>query len=257
MTRYVDLFVALAADFEPGVVKWIPQGGRSVPYISSRTAMNRLDDVVGPDGWWDDYVPSQHSVLCKLTIRLPDGSTVTKQDAGGHAGMQDEGDDEKSAYSDAFKRAAVKFGVGRLLYGDGSATFTPPALRSREVDSKSTSPAVKPDETGDVRTFWQLASDGAGKYSDRFRDHMGDPNLPNIASASTITSILWHEAFEAGKLTVKPSPEMKLKDAIHHMEEVYANHRTWTQAALKRLLKESFDEAARNASQAKAEGTES
>lgn len=81
--------------------------------------MNRLDKILGPENWWDRYTPLPTCVICELTIRLPDGTELTKADAGGHAGMSDEGDDEKSGYSDAFKRAAVKFGVGRHLYGDG------------------------------------------------------------------------------------------------------------------------------------------
>ena len=55
--------------------------------------MNRLDSVLGPENWWDDYIPLENSVVCKLTLRLPDGSTVTKCDAGGYAGMADQGDD--------------------------------------------------------------------------------------------------------------------------------------------------------------------
>ncbi len=85
--------------------------------------MNRLDNVLGPENWWDEYVPPENSVLCRLTIRLPDGSTLTKSDAGGYAGMADPGDDDKSGYSDAFKRAAVKFGVARYLYRDGVPAF--------------------------------------------------------------------------------------------------------------------------------------
>ena len=50
---------------------------------------------------------------------------LTKEDAGGFAGMQDEGDDSKSGYSDAFERAAVKFGIGRHLYGDGIPDYAP------------------------------------------------------------------------------------------------------------------------------------
>jgi hypothetical protein len=70
-----------------------------------------------------NYVPGENSVLCRLTVRMPDGSTLTKADAGGYAGMPDQGDDDKSGFSDAFKRAAVKFGVGRYLYRDGVPTF--------------------------------------------------------------------------------------------------------------------------------------
>jgi hypothetical protein len=122
-TQYPDLFAALAAPFEPNEVKVRSTAGRQLHYITARTTMNRLDDVLGPEGWWDEYVPGENSVLCRLTIRLPDGSTLTKADAGGYAGMADSGDDDKSGYSDAFKRAAVKFGVSRYLYRDGVPTF--------------------------------------------------------------------------------------------------------------------------------------
>jgi len=126
MTRHPELFAALAAPFEPEEVKDRPQGGRQLHYVTARTVMNRLDNVLGPESWWDEYVPSENSVLCRLTIRLPNETTLTKCDAGGYAGMSDSGDDDKSGYSDAFKRAAVKFGVGRYLYRDGVPYFGPP-----------------------------------------------------------------------------------------------------------------------------------
>jgi len=131
MTKHPDLFAALAAPFEPQEVKVRSVAGRQLHYITARTAMNRLDTVLGPENWWDEFIPNENSVLCRLTIRLPDGSTLTKADAGGYAGMADSGDDDKSGYSDAFKRAAVKFGVARYLYRDGVPAFaqdrTPPA----------------------------------------------------------------------------------------------------------------------------------
>jgi hypothetical protein len=130
MTKHPDLFAALAAPFESQDLKARSQQGRQVYYITARTVMNRLDNVLGPENWWDEYVPSENSVLCRLTIRLPDGSTLTKSDAGGYAGMADSGDDDKSGYSDAFKRAAVKFGVGRHLYRDGIPTFASPGNRT-------------------------------------------------------------------------------------------------------------------------------
>jgi len=123
MTKHPDLFAALAAPFEPSEVKARSTAGRQLHYITARTAMNRLDNVLGPENWWDEYSPHENSVLCRLTIRLPDGSTLTKSDAGGYAGMADSGDDDKSGYSDAFKRAAVKFGVARYLYRDGVPSF--------------------------------------------------------------------------------------------------------------------------------------
>src|SRR3954463_5445004 len=133
MIQHLELFSALAQPFEADEVRVRPQGGRQLQYITARTVMNRLDDVLGPANWWDDYLPQEHSVICRLTIRMPDGTTLTKADAGGYAGMSDSGDDDKSGYSDAFKRAAVKFGIARYLYRDGVPAFAqdrapPPAL---------------------------------------------------------------------------------------------------------------------------------
>jgi hypothetical protein len=123
MIQHLELFSALAQPFEADEVRVRPQGGRQLQYITARTVMNRLDDVLGPANWSDEYLPQEHSVICRLTIRLPDGTTLTKSDAGGYAGMSDSGDDDKSGFSDAFKRAAVKFGIGRYLYRDGVPRF--------------------------------------------------------------------------------------------------------------------------------------
>jgi hypothetical protein len=122
-TKFPEIWQALAAEFDPSEVKSRKQGGRDLHYITARTAMNRLDAVLGPENWEDEYIPGAESVMCRLAITLPDGSRLTKCDAGGYAGMADSGDDDKSGFSDAFKRAAVKFGVGRYLYQDGVPRF--------------------------------------------------------------------------------------------------------------------------------------
>lgn len=152
MTKYPDLFAALCAEFRPEEVRQRTQAGRSLSYITARVAMNRLDSVLGPENWTDEYIPGEKSVICRLTITLPDGSTLTKSDAGGFAGMPDPGDDDKSGFSDAFKRAAVKFGVGRFLYRDGLPDFCRPdaaeAAPARPVvaaDRPRTEAARRPD----------------------------------------------------------------------------------------------------------------
>src|SRR5947209_1034210 len=145
MTKHRDLFAALAAPFDPSEVKIRSQSSRQLHYVTARTVMNRLDSVLGPENWWDRYVPGEKSVLCELTIRLPDGSSLTKADAGGYAGMADQGDDDKSGYSDAFKRAAVKFGVARYLYRDGVPTYAQdgaPAIDHAEPPTAEPAPAA-------------------------------------------------------------------------------------------------------------------
>lgn len=122
-TKHRELFEALAAPFARDEVKVLKKGGRDLHYITARTAMNRLDEVVGPENWSDHYLPGEHSVICILTITLPDGRTLSKEDAGGYAWMSDAGDDNKSGFSDAFKRACAKFGIARYLYRDGIPNF--------------------------------------------------------------------------------------------------------------------------------------
>jgi hypothetical protein len=53
VTKFVDLFKALAAPFAKGEVKSRPQGGTRLSYITARSVMNRLDEVLGPENWWD------------------------------------------------------------------------------------------------------------------------------------------------------------------------------------------------------------
>ena len=124
------IFQRLCREFGDWEVKTRTQGNRTYSYVTARTIMNRLDEVVGPHNWWDQYQPLERSVLCTLTIRLPGGATISKQDAGGYAGLADPGDDDKSGFSDAFKRTAVKFGIGRYLYGDGAPSWMNACRRS-------------------------------------------------------------------------------------------------------------------------------
>jgi hypothetical protein len=53
-------------------------------------------------------------VVCRLRLDL--GGRVERQDVGGPSEQPDDGDKRKAVFSDALKRAAVKFGLGRYLY---------------------------------------------------------------------------------------------------------------------------------------------
>src|SRR5207244_6988189 len=85
-------------------------------YVDARVIQDRLDEVLGVAGWQDEYecLPDG-AVVCRLRLRLGE-EWITKMDVGGQSEQPDEGDRRKAAFSDAPKRAAVKFGVGRYLY---------------------------------------------------------------------------------------------------------------------------------------------
>jgi hypothetical protein len=136
-TQYPELFQALSAEFEPDEVKELPKRGRDgkpIPYVTARTCMNRLDTVLGNERWTEEYLQSGNSVICRLTITLPDGTTLTKSDAGGFAGMKEADNDVKSGFSDAFKRACYKLGVARYLYRDGVPYYDADASRYNEQE---------------------------------------------------------------------------------------------------------------------------
>ena len=81
-------------------------------YVDARYVMDKLDESVGKDNWSDSYSIIGKVMFCSIEVKWPDGSITTKSDCG----MESEVDAEKGQASDAFKRAAVKYGIGRDLY---------------------------------------------------------------------------------------------------------------------------------------------
>ena len=118
-----DKWGRLATPFEPREVRFRPgvvQGNRALamPYVDARTVMDRVDEVLGVAGWQDEYlVLPDGCVVCTLRCRIGlEGEWVSKSDVGGQSEQPAAGDRRKAAFSEAIKRAAVKFGVGRYLY---------------------------------------------------------------------------------------------------------------------------------------------
>lgn len=116
-----SLTEALQDPFDPSEVHFKPgavSGNRALAlaYVDARAIQDRLDEVLGVEGWQDDYeCLADGSVVCRLRLRLGD-EWVTKVDVGGPSEQPGGGDRIKAAFSDALKRAAVKFGIGRYLY---------------------------------------------------------------------------------------------------------------------------------------------
>lgn len=87
-------------------------------YVDARAVQRRLDDVVGPMNWSFTYEvlhAEQGGVVIKGCLSV---FGILKCDAGEHwrASDRDKIEVFKAAVSDAFKRAAVQFGIGRYLY---------------------------------------------------------------------------------------------------------------------------------------------
>src|SRR3954469_7732052 len=120
-----DVWSKLAAPVPAGAISWRQDGkvtardgkyfARWVCYIEANTVRERLDSVV--PGEWDltlELLPSLASLQdvegqeCSFKARLQ-VLGVIREDVG-------VGKDYKQASTDAFKRAAVRFGIGNELY---------------------------------------------------------------------------------------------------------------------------------------------
>jgi hypothetical protein len=100
-----------------------PQSGngenvRVLTYLTSRDVMARLDLAFGARNWQNDFVNllENRAIACRLTVKWPDGTITNRTDAGCESEQPDDGDKTKAAFSDALKRAAVLYGIGRYLY---------------------------------------------------------------------------------------------------------------------------------------------
>lgn len=82
-----------------------------VGYIDARDVEDLLDEVVGKENWQDDYKLIDGKLFAGIGIKI-ENNWVWKWDTGVESNIEK----EKGQVSDSFKRAGVKWGIGRFLY---------------------------------------------------------------------------------------------------------------------------------------------
>lgn len=114
-----------------------------VAYIDARDVQDLLDEVCGQDSWQCRYSEHKGNLFCEIGI---DNGTeyIWKSDCGTESNVEK----QKGEASDAFKRAAVMWGVGRFLY-------------SKEI--------IKLDSV-QINGKWQPAYNGKPLYGDKVND---------------------------------------------------------------------------------------
>jgi len=100
---------------------------KCVAYLDARDVEDLLDEVVEPQNWQCEYYEMKGNLFCKIgimTAKYCDACVGTelehedwtwKSDCGSESNIEK----EKGEASDAFKRAAVRWGVGRFMYRFG------------------------------------------------------------------------------------------------------------------------------------------
>ncbi len=110
----------LATPLDPEAVEWRPSGKpgpnqrvKIVAYVSARVVEERLDTVVGVGGWSFELEPL---VVAGDELRVARGRLSIYGVAKDDIGRASNWEPSKGCASDALKRAAVKWGIGRYLY---------------------------------------------------------------------------------------------------------------------------------------------
>ena len=85
--------------------------GTVLSYVDARYVQDTLDRIVGPENWESRFYEAKGALFCEITIN-EDGVKISKSDCGTESDIAP----AKGEASDAFKRAAVMFGIGRDLY---------------------------------------------------------------------------------------------------------------------------------------------
>ena len=114
----------LAQPFAPQDLEWRLQcassdktRGLAVPYVTSRAIQDRLDAVVGAENWRNEFQPWQGgkkgAQICGISIFVEERREwITKWDGAENTDIEA----VKGGLSDSMKRAAVQWGIGRVLY---------------------------------------------------------------------------------------------------------------------------------------------
>ena len=125
MKDAITIRAELAKPFAPEDLEWRLQvttkdktRGMAVPYVTNRAIQDRLDEVVGPDNWYNQFRPwhssgKKDAQICGIAIYFEEKQNfVTKWDGAENSDIEP----VKGGLSDSMKRAAVQWGIGRVLY---------------------------------------------------------------------------------------------------------------------------------------------
>jgi hypothetical protein len=144
--------------------------GKDLTYVDARYVMQVLDSELGPGNWQDDYAMSPSGkVSCRIGVYVEDRGWVWKGDGAGETDIEG----EKGSFSDAFKRAAVKWGIARDLYSEKPVATAPAQPAAAQPKPEAAAPAA--DGDGGVCPVhgweWRVQPGGttkAGKDYDAF-----------------------------------------------------------------------------------------
>lgn len=137
-----EIMYLLKRPFEEKQISWRvgstnsdKTSGIALAYIDARDVMHRLDSVFGLD-WQCKYTHAETKTICEIGVKI-ESEWIWRAGGAGDSDIEA----EKGAISDAFKRAAVLFGIGQYLYSLPNQWFDiTPAGKSYKLAGTPTLP---------------------------------------------------------------------------------------------------------------------
>lgn len=158
-------------------------------YKDARTDMDILDDTVGPTKWKNHYECFKNTIYCTISIFDNERNEwISKSDCGEESNISA----AKGESSDAFKRAAFRWGIGRELYStprinirlaSNENQYTKFFVKEIKFENKKCTFLTIEDANGNIRFEWaqNRASTGITEYMTT--DYMVEPEIvPQRAS---------------------------------------------------------------------------
>ena len=158
------------------------QAATCVAYVDARDVMDILDEVLGTENWQSDYKEIKGNLYAGVGIKLNDSMEwVWKWDCGTESNTEK----EKGEASDAFKRAAVKWGVGRFLY-DIPVQY----VKTNEKKSDKNYPFVVDDNGSKVWDITKFINDKMGnKNTTQQKQQVKNQEPPTVQLSENIIDI--------------------------------------------------------------------
>lgn len=112
------------------------KGASFLLYKTARVDAMMLDEEFGKLGWTNSYYRDEKGILvCNIGVYDDKGRLIERSDAGIESQQTDD-NVKKAEYSDAFKRAAFKWGVGVELYTSPFIWVSKDKYKTRTVNGK-------------------------------------------------------------------------------------------------------------------------
>lgn len=192
--RMTKMHHDLSEQFPKEVERQLKKGGTSLTYIPVSEVINRLNKVIGIDGWSYEIIKCERDALdpdfivahVRMTIYPGEDKFISavKDGFGGqkikrtkNGDIVDLGDEFKGAVSDALKKAAQSLGVGLYLARSEEAMLEEAAAEREQQIMQSIDPVVaelwddfvsvsrglNDEQKKELNAFWAEYANGRSK----------------------------------------------------------------------------------------------